>query len=182
MIGYPLSHWLNKTNLELETFILKGTEVKFPTLFSEKHDEYLVSIKSNPAEAARWWLWQSDKCFPGEGWVSYKVNDVQAMPMDTWTNTRIFWQETLEAIEEYLKIGAGQGSFSEEQATFSITRKGDIAIFELRGNKYLVEPDSFIKSLLESCQDFFFWEEKYIGRIERRYLEKTKTLLDSFSL
>lgn len=65
---------MNETKLEIETFVLKGTGVMFPELFAKQHDEHLVSISANPGEAARWWHGQNDKCFPGEGWVSFMLN------------------------------------------------------------------------------------------------------------
>ncbi|MGQ4537067.1 hypothetical protein ACUH94_00825 [Dermabacteraceae bacterium P7074] len=74
-----------------------------------------------------------DKCFPGEDWVSLKLDSIQIMPMNTWTNVNSFWQEILDATEKYITTEAGKGAFSEEATTFSIERKGTIAIFELRG-------------------------------------------------
>ena len=81
---------MNETKVEIETFVLKGTGVTFPEFFAQQHDEHLVSISANPSEAARWWHWQNDKCFPGEGRASFTLNGVQIMPMDAWTNVAIF--------------------------------------------------------------------------------------------
>lgn len=126
-----MNDWMNETKVEIETFVLKGTGVMFPEFFAQQHDEHLVSISANPGEAARWWHWQNDKCFPGEGWASFMLNGVQIMPMDAWTNVDIFWQELLNTLERYVSTGRGQGEFSEETATFSLVKRGTVAVFEL---------------------------------------------------
>ncbi|MGV9182968.1 hypothetical protein [Arcanobacterium canis] len=173
-----MNHWANETNLDIETFILRGAEVTFPDAFAKHHHELLASIATDPDEAARWWHWQKDKVFPGEGWISIKLDTVQIMPMEAWTNVSIFWQELLNILEDYASTGEGEGGFSEETATFSIVKKGKIAVFELRGIKYPVEPDSFIKALLGAARDFFTWVEEYVGGIDRTYLERIKVLMD----
>ena len=173
-----MNHWMNETKVEIETFVLKGTGVTFPELFAQQHDEHLVSISANPSEAARWWHWQNDKCFPGEGWASFTLNGVQIMPMDAWTNVAIFWQELLNALESYVSTGRGQGEFSEETATFSLAKRGTIAVFELRGQRYPVEPDSFLKAVLGAAREFFAWVGEYIGGIDKTYLVRIETLMD----
>ncbi len=173
-----MNHWMNDTKLEIETFVLKGTGVTFPELFAEHHDEHLVSISANPAEAAHWWHWQSDKSLPGEGWVSFIPNGAQIMPMDAWTNVDVFWQELLNALESYVSTGRGQGEFSEETATFSLAKREMIAVFELRGQRYPVEPDSFLKAVLGAAREFFTWVEEYIGGIDKTYLVRIETLMD----
>lgn len=174
-----MNHWMDETKLEIETFVLRGTGVTVPELFAKQHEENLVSVAANPGEAARWWHWQSDKSLPGEGWVSFVINGVQIMPMDAWTNVAVFWQELLKAAEDYVSTGRGQGEFSEETATFSLVKRGTIAVFELHGQRYPVEPDSFLKEVLEAAQEFYTWIEEYIGGIERTYLMRIETLTDS---
>ena len=173
-----MNHWMNDTKLEIETFVLKGTGVTFPELFAQHHDEHLVSISANPAESARWRHWQSDKSLPGEGWVSFILNGAQIMPMDAWTNVDVFWQELLNALESYVSTGRGQGEFSGETATFSLVKRGTIAVFELRGQKCPVEPDSFLKAALGAAREFFIWVEEFIGGIDSTRLARIETLMD----
>ena len=173
-----MNHWMNETKLEIETFVLRETGVKCPESFAEQHDELLVSITADPANAAHWWHWQKDKCFPGEGWVSFMLNRVQIMPMDAWTNVAVFWQELLKTVENYVSTGRGQGEFSEETAPFSFVKRGTIAVFELRGQRYPVEPDSFLKAVLGAAQEFYTWVEEYIGGSDRTCLVRIETLMD----
>lgn len=173
-----MNHWMIETKLEIETFVLKGTGVTFPELFAKQHNEHLVSISTDPGEAAHWWHWQKDKCFPGEGWVSFTLNGVQIMPMDAWTNLAIFWQELLNALESYVSTGRGQDEFSEETATFSLAKTETIAVFELRGQRYPVEPNSFLKAVLGAAREFFTWVEEYIRGIDRTCLVRIETLMD----
>ena len=110
-----MNHWMNETKVEIETFVLKGTGVTFPELFAEHHDEHLVSISANPAEAARWWHWQSDKSLPGEGWVSFILNGAQIMPMDAWTNVDVFGRKYLMLLKAMYLLAEGKGNLARKQ-------------------------------------------------------------------
>lgn len=172
-----MSYWTNQTILEIETFILKGTGITDPEHFAHQHSEYLISTKADPREAARWWHWQKDKCFPGEGWISFKLDDLQIMPLDAWTNVDVFWCEMVDVIEQYVTAGVGTGHFSEETSDFSLARKGDIAIFELRGSKYPVAPDAFLHAVLGAAQEFYEWAIDYVGGFDKTYAERIAQLL-----
>lgn len=49
--------WLGSTIVESESFILKATGVVDIQEFGANHDGCLVSIETDPGEAARWWHW-----------------------------------------------------------------------------------------------------------------------------
>lgn len=169
---------MDEAQLEVETFVLKGVGVVDPAAFAASHPDYLVSIRRDPGEAARWWNWQADQGFPGEGWVSIKLNDAQIMPPDAWTNVGLFWGGVLDAVEGYGNTGFGRGDFSEERAGFSVAEKGPLAIFELRGDRYPVEPSSFLRGLLDAAREFYSWAGRYTRECDPSALTRIKELAE----
>ncbi len=171
--------WLGDTSVDAETFILKAKTIVDIQEFGASHDAWLVSIEGNPQEAARWWHWQKDKSSePGEGWVSLDLAGTELMPSSAWTNVEFFWFSVLAAIEAYLDTGQGHGSFSNEPAEFSIVKKGQVAVFTLRGAKYPVEPVSFLSSLLDGAKNFYTWADRHVGVFPASIQEKIDHLND----
>lgn len=169
--------WLGSSNVESESFILKATGVVDIQEFGANHNGWLVSIQTNPQEAARWWHWQKDKvAMPGEGWVSLRLRDIELMPLTAWTNIEFFWSNVLDAIASYLDTGSGYGGFSDEPAEFSIVKKDSVAIFTLRGSKHVVEPISFLLSLLDGAKKFYSWGDRYIGVFPSSLYERLEYL------
>lgn len=158
--------WLTETNLEAESFVLKATGVTDLEEFSRNHSAWLVSIKTNPKEAAHWWHWQKDKVGePGEGWVSLRIQGTELMPLAGWTNIFHFWYSMIDVLESFQTKGVGVESFSNEVSEFSLTKKGKIAIFEIRGSKTVVDPKRFTMQLAQAANDFFQWVDKYVGGV-----------------
>lgn len=169
--------WLGSTIVESESFILKAKSVVDNQEFGANHNGWLVSIQTDPGEAARWWHWQKDKVsMPGEGWVSLRLRDVELMPLSAWTNIEFFWSNVIEAIESYLDTGSGYGGFSDESAEFSIVKKDSAAIFTLRERKHVVDPISFLLSLLDGAKKFYSWGDRYIGVFPSALYERLEYL------
>ncbi|MDP9801434.1 hypothetical protein J2S49_001510 [Arcanobacterium wilhelmae] len=172
--------WLGPTSIKSETFILKSNTVLNPQEFANDHKRYLASIDAEPDEAAHWWHWQKDKVSePGVGWVSLKLNDTQLMPLEAWTNVGGFWINLLGAIDNYLKTGAGFGGFSDEPDEFSIIKKGEIALFTLRSSQHVVDPQSFVSSLLDGASNFYHWADTHIGTYPPSAIENIDRMLNS---
>ncbi|QOR46902.1 hypothetical protein INS90_06300 [Trueperella pecoris] len=172
-----MGYWMPKTSLEVESFILNCVAIADINDFSLHHDKYLVSIETDPKRASDWWNFQLDKTNPGEGWISLRLNGQEIMPLNAWTNIDYFWSTVLDAIDDYLDSGKGQGGFSDEPAQFSITLKAaGIAIFSLRDSRYVVHAVEFLFSLLGGAKNYYEWSEKYVGVHPPSYLDKIEEL------
>lgn len=158
--------WLTETHLEAESFVLKATGIADPEEFSRNHSAWLVSVKTNPNEAAHWWHWQKDKVSePGEGWISLRIHDTELMPLDGWTNIFHFWYSIIGVLDSFQTKGVGVGNFSNEVSEFSLTKKGNVAIFEIRSSKTVVDPKRFTVQLAQAANDFFQWMDEYVGGV-----------------
>lgn len=176
-----MGSWLQTTSVEFETFILKDSRVTDLEEFSSNHDRYLTSISLEPLEAARWWHWQRARIDPGEGWVSIKLDRVEIMPSEAWTHVESFWLSLLDAVDDYQATGKGQGSFSGESEGLSLVARGLVMIFEVRGNRYPVDPQSFLKALLIGAQNYLSWANENIGTVTHYQLERVEDLLGQMS-
>lgn len=164
--------WPVPSQLIVETFVLRETTIVDPCELTAHPATHLVSIASEPREAARCWHHQQRTGkFAGEGWISLELNGQQLMPREAWTHLALFWQSMLDAVESYLNTGTGRGDFSEETAGFSLTRSGQLLIFELRGQRYLAEPLSFLHGVLRGANQFYRWAREYVGTVPAASLD-----------
>ncbi|MDY5128214.1 hypothetical protein SC377_08655 [Actinotignum sp. SLA_B059] len=165
--------WPTPTQLNVETFVLRETTIVDPCELTAHPANHLVPIATDPHEAARCWHHQQRASkFAGEGWISLELNGQQLMPREAWTHIALFWQSMLDAVESYLDTGAGRGDFSEETAGFSLSRSGQLLIFELRGQRYLAEPLSFLHGVLRGADQFYRWAHEYVGTVPAAHLER----------
>lgn len=171
-----MNDWM-PNRLEVRSFILKATGIIDPKDFACNHNKWLVSVEHDPKEAARWWHWQKDKTEPGEGWVSLLLDGTELMPPSAWTNVYYFWHSTLNVLEDYLGYGAGMASFSDEPEKFSLTKKGRVAFFEIRGTRQVVDPDSFPLELSAGLCYFFNWVDAYVGGLDPSILQRSKGVM-----
>ncbi|EPD27548.1 hypothetical protein HMPREF9237_00537 [Actinotignum schaalii FB123-CNA-2] len=164
--------WPVPSQLIVETFVLRETTIVDPGELTAHPATHLVSIASEPREAARCWHHQQRTGkFAGEGWISLELNGQQIMPREAWTHLALFWQSMLDAVEGYLDTGTGRGDFSEETAGFSLTRSGQLLIFELRGQRYPAEPLSFLHGVLRGANQFYRWAHEYVGTVPAANLD-----------
>lgn len=164
--------WSAPTELNIETFVLRETTIVDRGELTDHPTAHLVSIASEPHEAARCWHHQQRTSkFAGEGWISLELNGQQIMPREAWTHLALFWQSMLDAVESYLNTGTGRGDFSEETAGFSLTSSGQLLIFELRGQRYPAEPLSFLHGLLRGANQFYRWAHEYVGTVPASSLD-----------
>ena len=165
--------WPVPSHLNVETFVLRETTIVDPRELADQPDSYVVSLAREPRAAAQCWRRQHEACkFAGEGWISVVLNGQQLMPREAWTHIALFWQSMLDAVESCLDTGAGRGDFSEETADFSLSRSGQLLIFELRGQRYPAEPFSFLLGLLRGADQFYQWAHEYLGTVPAASLER----------
>lgn len=132
--------------------------------FTARPGHYLVSIDADPeAAAALWFNRRARLGYGSDGVLRLRYHSLELIPGDLWDDVTGTWFALLDALEGYLRTGAGTGSLSGQPVQLELQRLGRFARFSVNGIRHVLDPDDVIPGILAEARRYFTWVHEVIG-------------------
>lgn len=158
------SQWSRFQTLTCKTYVLTRPVYDLNDLV-QRPEKYLIDIHAHPEEAAQAWKQRRRKEHDrewGEGLISLTYDGQELVAPDLWDDITPLWTSLLNVVRQYQREGHGEVLFPDQPIPIVLeTRKGG-TYFTVGDRTRWVDPDVFIRGLVDGAEQFFQWIERYL--------------------
>lgn len=152
-----------------ETFLLIPATVTDLDDFGAHPDTHLVSVRDEPARAARLWHDRATRNpTGGDGLVQLSHHGVALIEPSLWDDVDGVWRALLDVTEAFLAHPGphrrrAEETFPGQPAPIRLEQKGHATLITVGDRTTAVDATTFVPGLLDAAIAWFTWLDDHVG-------------------